>query len=164
MTSGKSKKLKNITIILFVVAVAMTVILFIVAGNMQNEADNLKKSGYGIIFGQVQAQISSLETFSLCFKIVAVVFAVAAVLYVVLLLGVYYRTQITIADDGSISGVGTVGLKRKVFSAQASEIEMPNTNGMNLLVVTIKGVRYSVYTDDATMFYKKIVEISNNKQ
>ena len=160
MTSGKSKKLRNTSIILSAAFAVAAVVFFIIAGSMQKNADVLRESGYSI-FGQVQAQIDSYEMFSTCYRVLAIIFAACAVIYAVLIFGIYYRTQITIADDGSVSGVAAVGIRRKAFSAQASEIEIPNTNGKNFLAFNIKGVRYSVYTDDASIFCKKLVDISH---
>ncbi len=158
MTSGKSKKLRNGIIIFAAIFIIVAVVLFVLAGMSTGKANELKEGGYSI-FGSVQAQIKNYEMYATLYTVLGVVFLVSGALYAVFMLSVFYRTQITIADDGSVNGTGTVGLKRKAFSANISEIEMPVTNGKNLLGFNIKGLRYSVFTDDAPMFYKKMCEL-----
>lgn len=158
MTSGKSKKLRNGVIIFAVIFIIVAVVLLVLAGMSTGKANELKESGYSI-FGSVQAQIKIYEMYAMLYTVLGVVFLVLGALYAVFMLSVFYRTQITIADDGTLCGTGTVGLKRKAFSANISEIEMPVTNGKNSLGFNIKGLRYSVFTDDAPMFYKKMCEL-----
>ena len=158
MTSKRSAKLKKGAIIGAVVFVVMAIVFCVLSVTIQNEAKIIKEDA-SIFDKTAAAQAVMLESYASVMLWCGIIFIVGGVLFVALMLGIYYRTDITIAD-GSIKGVGVIGLKRANFAASVTEIQTPSTNGKNLLQFTIDGKRYSVYTDEANTLCQKLMEIS----
>lgn len=158
MTSKRSAKLKKATIIGAVVFVVMAIVFCVLSVTIQNEAEIIKEDA-SMYDKTAAAQAAMLESTGSVMLWCGIIFVVGGILIATLLLGIYYRTDITITD-GFIKGVGVIGLKRTNFAASVTEIQTPSTNGKNLLQFTIDGKRYSVYTDEANTLCQKLMEIS----
>jgi len=151
MTSKRSEKFKKLIIIIVAVIAVLAVVSFILAGVFSDKADEIRNSS-SMLFGAAKSNIATMEMLSGLFVGLGVFSIVCAVVYAAIMFGIYYRTNITVAD-GTVKGCAVKGIKRVEFSAPLSEVKMPMTDGKMVLAFNVKGVRYVVYTDDVNTFY-----------
>ncbi len=152
MTSKRSKKLKKVIIIMVAVFVVFAVAFFVLAGVSKGKANEIRENS-SMLFGTAKGDVAALESLGGVSIGLGIFFIVAGAILAAVMLGIFYRTCITVAD-GKVKGYAVKGgIKRVEFSAPLSEVKMPMTNGKMMLTFNIKGVRYTVYTDEANAFY-----------
>ena len=160
MTTRKSEQLKKSAIIGAVIFAVFGVIAFIVSGSLNTQAEEiLDKAQLGTFLGDgsYAEQYATLSTLATVMTVVGVFAIIGGGLYAAWILGVFYRTELTISGD-KISGTGVIGLfKRQSFSGDLNSVAIPLYNKI-IVSFVVNNVRYSVYTDDAEKVYKILNE------